>query len=89
MGIRNNNISKLSIKRIYRQLIVKTENEEGDATALKRRLEELESRMGKNQELEYSKSLLTGVITDVEDHQDTHGISVELYKAIKGFLHEQ
>ena len=88
MGIRNNNISKLSIKQIYRQLIVKTEAAEGDATALKRRLVELESRIGKNQELDYSKNLLASVITDVEDHQDIHGISIELYKAIKGFLHE-
>ena len=88
MGIRNNNISKLSIKQIYRQLIVKTEDAEGDATALKRRLVELESRIGKNQELDYSKNLLASVITDVEDHQDIHGISIELYKAIKGFLHE-
>ena len=88
MGIRNNNISKLSIKRIYRQLIIKTEDAEGDATALKRRLVELESRIGKNQELDYSKNLLANVITDVEDHQDIHGISIELYKAIKGFLHE-
>ena len=88
MGIRNNNISKLSIKQIYRQLIVKTEDAEGDATALKRRLVELESRIGKNQELDYSKNLLASVITDVEDHQDLHGISIELYKAIKGFLHE-
>ena len=88
MGIRNNNISKLSIKQIYKQLIIKTEDAEGDATALKRRLVELESRIGKNQELDYSKNLLASVITDVEDHQDIHGISIELYKAIKGFLHE-
>ena len=88
MEILNSNISKFEIKQIYRRLIIKAEDEEKETSSLRRRLGELEARTSKKQKLNYAKSLLSNVITDVEEHQDVNGVSVELYYKIKRFLCE-
>ena len=88
MASNSNNLSKQGIQDVYRALITKFDNEGKDVSVLRNRLSKLTLRDKKKDRLILAEELLRNVIKDVEDFQDVHGMSTNLYYTIKEFLSE-